>query len=892
MAKILSITFAKYVFRIITILSGCLFQAQSHTHFENITVNEGLPSNYIFMLVEDERGILWGGTDKGLIKYENGKWDSFTTDEGLPGNYVSRIFSDRNGGMLLYFSEKGLYYFDTKQQKLNKRIYPFEPRSKMLFGYADIDKDYILLKSNVRKMDDGYYVFNVKDKMSYKGDLKVEKNDSIVYLNGKKISSVNVFPNDDKINFMGQNFEIKYGQGLELTTKNGRKILIDEREGLPSRLLSGFVRTRSGDLLISTMGSGILLLHQANYKTMYKVENLDVRDICYKGPYYYLLSNDHLLTVSDGKLERTNFVGAGSLKVYAEEDFLYIGAFDKITKLDKNYREVEVKQLLPTGLGVSTFFKKDKDLYFSTYGRGFVKLSGNLQERYSKYPIINIEETFKIKNGYAAVSYQSGFMTVDKELNFINHYTKASGLPSNFVSYIFEDGNRIWIGMRNHLAYLENGKFTEFKKDSQISQAGIILNIFRDKKNHLWVISEFGIFRLINNELMNVGSLNILNDVNKRISSSIYNPEKNHLMVTTKNEISIIDLNPLVIHDDLTEPKFVQASYDNSVFRDEDHSFLIPNSYRHMEFTFESVDNTLLSKNILQYSLDGSPWTDFTHGNKLRFSNLVYGKYDMKVRSLSESGRVLEYPEVIKFKILGPIYLRWWFITLILGMMLLSAWLVINKISTDRYNKKIQEITVQEKIESERKRISRDLHDNIGAYTTSLISKIDDIKSEPEDINPKKLTDLSENAQNILMLLRQTIWILGSKNTTAENYFDNVKNYAVKFFSSYPDIKLEITEEIDENIEIDSGKGVSMFRVMQEAMQNIVKHANATKVKILLRADKKIFSEITDNGIGFDPEEKNTGFGIINMRERCAENDCELILTSGNGGTTVQLFEK
>lgn len=63
-----------------------------------------MPTNYIFQLEHDETGKIWGGTDKGLIKYENGKWHSLITDDGLPGNYVNKVLSDKKGGLLLYFS--------------------------------------------------------------------------------------------------------------------------------------------------------------------------------------------------------------------------------------------------------------------------------------------------------------------------------------------------------------------------------------------------------------------------------------------------------------------------------------------------------------------------------------------------------------------------------------------------------------------------------------------------------------------------------------------------------------------------------------------------------------------------------------------------------------------
>lgn len=166
------------------VLINILVFGQTHTHFENITVNDGLPSNYIFSLSQDKKGIIWGGTDKGLIKYENGKWHTFTTDEGLPGNYVNQIFSDKNDGFLLYMSEYGVYYFDIHEEKILKKLPYFKRKSPLYFGYADIDSDYVLIKEKAKDKPN-YYAFNIKTKQTVKVDSIHENQKDYISLKGK-----------------------------------------------------------------------------------------------------------------------------------------------------------------------------------------------------------------------------------------------------------------------------------------------------------------------------------------------------------------------------------------------------------------------------------------------------------------------------------------------------------------------------------------------------------------------------------------------------------------------------------------------------------------------------------------------------------------------------------
>lgn len=66
------------------------------------------------------------------------------------------------------------------------------------------------------------------------------------------------------------------------------------------------------------------------------------------------------------------------------------------------------------------------------------------------------------------------------------------------------------------------------------------------------------------------------------------------------------------------------------------------------------------------------------------------------------------------------------------------------------------------KLNEQRIDISRDLHDNIGAYANSLIAEVDHISTSDKQLNSNQIKDLKANAENILSLLRQTIWVLNN----------------------------------------------------------------------------------------------------------------------------------
>jgi signal transduction histidine kinase len=121
---------------------------------------------------------------------------------------------------------------------------------------------------------------------------------------------------------------------------------------------------------------------------------------------------------------------------------------------------------------------------------------------------------------------------------------------------------------------------------------------------------------------------------------------------------------------------------------------------------------------------------------------------------------------------------------------------------TKKYVKRLNQLRVKHQVENERRRISRDLHDNIGAYVTRLISKIDLLKTDANNITDENCNDVRLDAEHILALLRQTIFILSNKETTIIALYDNFKTYAQKFFQT-DNIKIIFEENAENNRKLD-----------------------------------------------------------------------------------------
>jgi signal transduction histidine kinase len=178
--------------------------------------------------------------------------------------------------------------------------------------------------------------------------------------------------------------------------------------------------------------------------------------------------------------------------------------------------------------------------------------------------------------------------------------------------------------------------------------------------------------------------------------------------------------------------------------------------------------------------------------------------------------------------------------------------------------------------EEERRRISRDLHDEIGQFSVSLGSALSIIEKEIGKRNFDTTLRLIKGAKKILTDTTNKIRTLFIDLRPAELDMLGLPSVLRELFShytkSYP-LNIKFKENIG-NIHIEDDVAITLYRVIQEAFNNIIKHAKAKNVKIsLLLKEGGINFTIKDDGIGFSADvffkEANIGkFGLRGMKER------------------------
>ncbi len=203
----------------------------------------------------------------------------------------------------------------------------------------------------------------------------------------------------------------------------------------------------------------------------------------------------------------------------------------------------------------------------------------------------------------------------------------------------------------------------------------------------------------------------------------------------------------------------------------------------------------------------------------------------------------------------------------------------------------------QNKLQEQRLNISRDLHDNIGAQLTFIISSVDNIKYAFDITNEKldnKLNNISSFAKETIVELRDTIWAMNSNEITFEDLEIRINNYIEKAKEAKDQISFSFAiDPVLKTQKLTSIQGMNVYRTIQEAVNNAIKYANASVISINAKqAENLLKITIQDNGIGFEIASKlaMTGNGLQNMQKRIEEIGGEFHLSSSNEGTRIEIL--
>ncbi len=591
-------------------------------------------------------------------------------------------------------------------------------------------------------------------------------------------------------------------------------------------------------------------------------------------------------------------------------DFLLFNNGEKNISILKNdllgIKSFPIQSLLPLNKqGIAYFGNK----LFSNTKNGFVQ---SQQKIYTINFSNNKTTEYEISNTYimGGILYGNTIITHGgDELLFIDTATfkTIKRIPFKNTAYVrcfaHDAANNIYIGSNNGIYKIdESGKILEhFTRQTGLPDDCIYAMLF-DDAGALWCSTNKGIFRLSKQKnifLLRKEDGLQENEFNTNVAAKADDGEMFFGGVNGISSFYPAAINSIADSINLlcTQIKVNNTSYHSHSAAWNISEIDLPYHKNLISFDFVGMGNNNPDQYVYQYKMDGidEQWLQNEYLQTVRYF-LPPGKYIFKIFASRFFDKDAKPLKEIRITIHAPFYKTWWFFSLVALLIAGIMMYAINRVNKKKYRKKLDELENEHKIQLERERISRDLHDSLGAYAnavlynTELLQKEDGIAERNELMN-----DLKFASKDIITSLRETVWALKKDNYTAEECLLRIKNFIQPLSKYYAAIHLtvEVENKIDKTLA--HSKALNIVRIVQEAVTNAIKHATAKNISIKSFEENSLWViKVIDDGKGFDYDKMKAdgqGNGLDNLQQRAIDSNIKLTVESSeNTGTSITLI--
>jgi signal transduction histidine kinase/ligand-binding sensor domain-containing protein len=897
---------------------------------------EGVGSLRVRTLLEDRSGTLWAGTEDGmLIRHREGRFTTFATADGLPPESALRIDEDGDGHLWITWLETVTRYngarfvnfgpgdFERGVRNHTKRV---AMGRHVVWWSQDAQGLHCLVGGRVRTCltPDQLRADRVADVKVDRGGsvwVRTETADLIqIKPSGRRrlLSMRDGIPGDIDAMF----YEDRHGSlwvrefaGDSYRVTNGRRTMVTRymfsiyedregsiwigtpaglqrvrdlsishlttRDGLSSDNVYSILRDTGGDIWIGTWGAGLNRYAHGRF-TAYRIE--------------HGLQSDYVTAVYEDPSGR-----------------LWVGTSSGVAYLERGrFRAYEAPDGLLSGNVWAMLEDASGDFWFGTDGGLVCRRNGQFT-RYTAADGLAHDSVITLHRDRGGALWIGTGRGVSRLRNgTFTSYSDRDGLVGNAVRAFHDDADGVmWIGTYDGGLYrLDGGRLTRYTTQSGLHDNGVF-QILDDGAGHLWMGSNRGISRVSRRELHDyaAGRLTSIRATVFGLRDGLSTLECNGgrqpsglrmhdgtLWIPTQGGIAVVD--PKAVRPNaIAPPVLIEAlrlqgdtvSFRGGVSaRPHQDSFEI----RYTALSFVKPEQVRFKYRLVGLDED---WIDAGDRRTAAYYRIPPGSYEFQVMAANSDGVWSRAADRVPIVILAPVWRRTWFLATA-AMLLLGLVVVIDRRRAgrqriERERQRAYARQLLETQESERRRISNDLHDSLGQSLLLVRAEARAAGTADADsaraldristLAGQAYTDMREIAYNLRPYHLDKIGV----SRTIEGLLQRVNgSCGVEFESDVADI--------DDAVPRDAAIGV--YRIVQEGVSNIVRHSGATRARVAIRRDNgAVEIEIADNGRGFQPPSRtvpgtSTGFGLMGIQERARSLNGRAAVRSKPGrGTTI-----
>lgn len=893
----------------------------------------GLTSNRFYCLYQDAEGDLWAGTEVGVVtRLHQGQFITYTSEHGLPKSFVWGVTGDSQGHVWVFSGNKLREWEPVTGRFTERDTPPFSGGSGNLVWKVD-GGFWGIHHNSLHLFSSGKWT-QITLPAELGGPLKrvAQADDGVIWIVGARIFQFKdgksaSFPlvNKEPGTFTpmtewrdrsGKLWEMEVVQNLL------RKVTIASSGQPETIILSTLYEDRDGNLWLGTDGQGLYRIRKQIVTAYSKEQGLIGRNV-------YPIYEDRAGTIWagawDGGLSQikagkiTNLttrqgLGGGEVTAFCEdrEGRMWV-ATDTDLQLFEQGRFTSVKAQYTPGQRVNVIFQDQSGAMWFGADNGLSRYHEGQEQHFTTreglpgevVPVI-IEAA---KGGVWVGCYGGLVRWVDGK---ITTWTEQDGLPGNALRSLYEDRDGVlWIGTYDSgLGRFKDGKFTTYTTREGLFNDGVF-RILEDAYGSFWMSSNRGIYRVRKQELnefadgqrreitsiafgKNDGMLNV--ECNGGLWPAGVRSRDGRVWFPTQDGVAMID--PAVVTTNQQPPSVLIEAVllDRSPinFRDE---VRIQPGQGNLEIQYTALSFTNASYLRFKYKIEGldPDWIDAGTRRSAFFSYLPPGGYTFKVIAANSDGVWNTEGRSLRIRVLPPFWRRWWFISL--GLVSIAGlafgayrWRIT---ALQRRNAQQEAFARQliESQESERKRIAAELHDGLGQNLLVVKNRALLGLSQPND-GARAAAQLNEISTVVSQSIEEVRQIAANLHPAQLDLLGLTKALEAMISKVAAASQLDIAAEVD-NIDgvFDATSEINLYRIVQESLNNIVKHARASSADVIIkRTTQNVNVAIHDNGRGFAASEVKSGFGLSGIAERVRMLGGAHALDSIPGkGTTVRL---
>jgi signal transduction histidine kinase/ligand-binding sensor domain-containing protein len=848
-------------------------------------------------LCKDENGDIYATSEQGLYVFDKGRFTK------LP-------FTDTSGTDINFHLA---YFFSVGDYLLIQRDYPMLPGNKSpLYVYNKLTK---------KTTAEHTWIFNVNeapDKRIWvsteKGIMALDRNE----LRNGRIALQELPEKYTGLKNLGKYF-IQFDSENNCWLGNQSNILIKAspdgsltsftpKSGLSMFFINHIMMDREGITWIATNNSGVNKLVHSNFSLLEKPYYLAAPF----GDIYYNTSKDRwlLLSKQDASFVIVNNKTPTSYRLKNPNEFDRIaetpyGIF--ATGANSIYQLIIKDKLLDNKL---IFL----DTIDNAYSSPMVDKNGSFVVcgKYYISALIKGKFIFRKKlNHYAdyAVSDTSGNIWVATRAGDLVMYELNPDEPANYFipklnfqkelvgisprSIIIDHDNNIWIGTRNHgihVFYLKDGALV--KKFSITMTSGLsddfTYHLVCDANNNIWASSSQGLDKIsLKNGIPVVENLTKQNNIYQSVFKIVIDKNNiawgtvsNGLIKITPEKEKFITYSPTLLVSIMKAGKDTIPVIDKGTL-----------SYKQSNLTFSFAATSFLDEKQVMYSyrLQGASndqWSEPSNNATVSFIDLRPGDYTLEIKAVFPASRYPEKTISYQFSIAPAWWQTWWFKSVASLIIVTLLVLGFRFYYRRKLEKKMALLEKQQAIEKERTRIATDMHDDLGAGLSRIkfLSETIGIKKQQHEPIEEDVSKIREYSHEMIDKMGEIVWALNEKNDTLSDLLSYTRAYTVEYLSQNG---IACQAEVPDNIPTFFVSGEfrrNVFLTIKEALHNVVKHSQATEVKLNILVNHHLSIRLKDNGAGFDTKDiRPFSNGLTNMEARVKEIGGKIEITNKNG---------